>query len=96
MGKVEMRRVDSLPTNETAGGVRVTLITADGNEIQEYLGQPTGMPGNPLTDQRLHEKFLRCAEAGAIDGTEARGLLEHLDALERVPLAFAPFWKPRS
>lgn len=93
MGRVEMRRLDSLHTDEAPEGARVTLITAEGNTLQGYLGQPTGMPGNPLTDERLHEKFLRCTEAGGIVDLRARGLLEHLDALERAPLAFAPFWK---
>jgi len=93
MGRVEMRRLDSLHTDEAPEGARVTLITAEGNQIRGYLGQPAGMPGNPLTDERLHEKFLRCAEAGGIDALRARGLLEHLDALEKAPLAFAPFWK---
>ena len=94
MGRVEMRRLDSLHTDEAPEGARVSLITAEGNTLQGYLGQPTGMPGNPLTDERLHEKFLRCAEAGGIVDLRARGLLEHLDALESAPLAFAPFWKP--
>ena len=93
MDKVEMRRVDSLHTDAAPEGARVTLITAEGNKIQEYLGQPTGMPGNPLTDERLHEKFLRCAETGGIDDLRARDLLAHLEELEKAPLAFAPFWK---
>ncbi len=49
------------------------------------------MPGNPLTDERLHEKFLRCAEAaGSID--DVRGdLLDHLWAIEDAPCALVPF-----
>ncbi|MBI3370896.1 MAG: MmgE/PrpD family protein [Betaproteobacteria bacterium] len=93
MGKVEMRRVDSLHTDEAPEGARVTLITSAGREFQRYLGQPTGTPGNPLTDERLHEKFLRCAKAGGIDDAEARALLEHMVALENASLALAPFWK---
>ena len=79
-----MRRVDSLHTDEAPEGARVTLITAEGNKIQGYLGQPTGMPGNPLTDERLHAKFLRCAEAGGVEDLRARELLEHLKALEKL------------
>jgi len=93
MGKVEMLRVDSLHADEAPEGARITLITAEGSKVQGYLGQPAGMPGNPLTDGRLHEKFLRCAETGGVDDLRARDLLEHLIALEKAPLAFAPFWK---
>jgi 2-methylcitrate dehydratase PrpD len=93
MGRVEMRPVDSLHTDEAPEGARVTLITVEGNKIEGYLGEPTGMPGNPLSDERLHEKFLRCAVAGGVDGIRAQGLLEHLNALEKAPLAFAPFWE---
>jgi len=91
MDKVEMRRVDSLHADEAPEGARVTITTTRGNEIHGYLGQPTGMPGNPLTDAHLHQKFLRCAKAGGIDDLRARELLVHLAALEEAPLAFAPF-----
>lgn len=94
MAKVEMRQVDSLHTQEAPEGARVTVITTRGNEIQGYLGQPTGMPGNPLSDERLHEKFLRCAASGGISALRGQGLLKHLLAIEEVPRAFAPFREP--
>jgi 2-methylcitrate dehydratase PrpD len=96
MAKVQMRRVDSLHTEEAPEGARVTVITTRGSEIQGYLGQPTGMPGNPLTDADLHRKFLGCAAAGAIDDSRARGLLANLATLEEAPLAFAFFRTLRS
>jgi hypothetical protein len=40
------------------------------------------MPGNPLSDERLHEKFLRCAAAGGIEPLRARELLSQLDSLQ--------------
>jgi 2-methylcitrate dehydratase PrpD len=91
MAKVEMRRVDSLYTEEAPEGARVTVITTRGDEIQGYLGQPTGMPGSPLSDEQLHEKFVRCAGRGGIDVPRALGLLEHLVTIEKAPRAFAPF-----
>lgn len=94
MAKVEMRRVDSLHSEQAPEGARVTVITTRGNEIQAYLGQPTGMPGNPLSDEGLHEKFLRCAASGGIDRPRGQGLLEHLVAIEEAPRAFAPFREP--
>jgi 2-methylcitrate dehydratase PrpD len=91
MAKVEMRRVDSLYTEEAPEGARVTVITTRGDEIQGYLGQPTGMPGSPLSDEQLHEKFVRCAGRGGIDVPRALGLLEHLVTIEKATRAFAPF-----
>ena len=96
MAKVEMRRVDALHTEEAPEGARVTVITIRGDEIRDYLGQPTGMPGNPLSDDRLHEKFLRCAASGGGDALRAQALLSHLLTLEEAPRAIAPFREPRS
>jgi 2-methylcitrate dehydratase PrpD len=96
MAKVEMRQVDSLHTEEAPEGARVTVITNRGSEIRGYLGEPKGMPGNPLTDAELHRKFLLCAATAAIDDARAHGLLRHLAALEDAPQAFAPFRTLRS
>jgi 2-methylcitrate dehydratase PrpD len=93
MNKVEMRRADSLHRDESPEGARVTVMTTRGEEIEGYLAQPTGMPANPLSDEQLQQKFLRCAAAGGIDDVRARELLEHLAAMEEAPLAFAPFRK---
>lgn len=82
MEKVEMRRVDSLENETEPECARVTLVTNDGNKIQGYLGQPTGMPGNSMTDELLHKKFLRCAAAGGVRDVEACGLLKHLNEIE--------------
>ena len=94
MAKVEMRQVDSLHTQEAPEGARVTVITVRGSEIQGYLEQPTGMPGNPLSDEQLHEKFLRCAASGGISALRRQGLLKHLLAIEEAPRAFTPFREP--
>lgn len=94
MAKIEMRQVDSLYTVQAPEGARVTVITTRGNEIQAYLGAPTGMPANPLGDDRLHEKFLRCAASGGIDPLRAQGLLGHLLTIEEATRPFAPFHEP--
>lgn len=82
MAKVEMRRDDSLRDPAAPEGARVTLITDDGREIRGHLGQPRGMPGRPLSDEHLREKFLCCAQAGGIPHAEARHLLGHLERIE--------------
>lgn len=85
MSKVEMRRVDALDSKEAPEGARVTLVTKDGAEISGYLGEPMGMPGNPMSDADLHEKFLRCAAAGGLAPAKADALLKHLVFLESAP-----------
>jgi 2-methylcitrate dehydratase PrpD len=94
MAKVEMRRVDALQSDDAPEGARVTVIATDGRQFQDYLGQPTGMPGNPLADERLHGKFLRCAASGGIDARRARRLLLHLTTLEGAPRAFPDLRDP--
>lgn len=87
MGKVEMRRVDALHRDEAPEGARVSLHTNDGKEITDYLGEPMGMPGNPMSDEWLHGKFLRCAATGGLDQSKAKALLQHLDGIESAPRA---------
>lgn len=82
MGKVEMRRVEALDSKEAPEGARVTLKTKDGAEYSDYLGESMGMPGNPMSDAALHEKFLRCSAAGGLPPTKATELLKHLVAIE--------------
>ena len=82
MVKVEMRRVDALDCKDAPEAARVTLVTGDGIEITGYLGEPTGMPGNPMSNELLYEKFHRCATAGGLSDGEARTLLEHLTHIE--------------
>ncbi|PID39678.1 MAG: hypothetical protein CR984_06215 [Proteobacteria bacterium] len=78
MEKVTMRRVDELHTEAAPEGARVTLITRKGEKFQSYLGEPTGMPGNPMTDAQLHTKFFRCCEIGGMQKDHADNLLDHL------------------
>ena len=87
MGKVEMQRVDALHRDEAPEGARVTLQMFDGNDITGYLGEPMGMPGNPMSDEALHEKFLLCVATGGLDQLEATALLRHLDRIESAKTA---------
>lgn len=82
MEKVDMRRVDSLQSDDAPEGARVTITTNDGRQLQSYLGQPTGMPGNPMTGDQLQAKFLRCAAAGGLAGADGTRLLAYLNAIE--------------
>ena len=87
MAKVEMRRNDSLESKTEPESARVTLVTKNGDEISDYLGQPVGMPGNPMSDAVLHEKFRRCATVGGLNSATAEALLLHMTDIE---LAHSP------
>ncbi len=82
MAKIDMVRVDELHSENAPEGARVTLITQQGKEFQKYLGEPTGMPGNPLTERQLYDKYFRCCEVGGMEKDHAKSLLEHLLNLE--------------
>ena len=86
MSKVEMRRVDALQDTEAPEGARVTIMTDDGGEVADYLGVPTGMPANPMSDEQLHRKFLGCAAAGGLEPGRAAALLKYLANIETGPV----------
>ena len=85
MAKVGMRRVDALDRKEAPEGARVTLIGEDGTEVADYLSEASGMPGNPISDDLLHDKFRRCTTAGGLPDERARALLERLMRIETAP-----------
>lgn len=82
MSKVDMRRVDSLEDPKAPEGARVTLLIDDGGEVADYLGVPTGMPRNPMSDEQLQDKFLGCAGIGGLDPGQATDLLNFLKNIE--------------
>ena len=88
MSKVEMRRVDALQDAEAPEGARVTLVTNDGDEVADYLGIPKGMPDNPMRDDQIDDKFLRCMAAGGLDPGRATNLLKYLKNIESEPLDY--------
>ena len=91
MSKVEMRRIDALQHTEAPEGARVSLMTDEGAEIADYLGIPTGMPSNPMSDEQLHEKFLSCTAAGGLEPGRATALLKYLTNIETGPVPVFTF-----
>jgi 2-methylcitrate dehydratase PrpD len=88
MAKVKIRRVDSLHNDATPECARLTLHLDDGAEIQGYLAEPTGMPGNPMSNAALQRKFLTCLDYAAVPGEQAAALLENLlDLATGAPLS---------
>jgi 2-methylcitrate dehydratase PrpD len=65
MAKVEMRVIERAPDPDLAPedwpeGAKVTLMTTKGESFSLFLPRPTGMPGNPVTDAGLEEKYHAC------------------------------------
>ena len=60
----------------------MTLHLDNGTEIQGYLAEPTGMPGNPISDAALHQKYFACLEYAGVPDEQAAALLENLLELE--------------
>lgn len=76
-GKVKL--VVTPGTAEDAVRLRVTLH--DGTVLEETVQHATGSPENPLSDQRVNEKFLTLA-ARAIGQAQAEAVLERLWQLD--------------
>lgn len=65
MAKVEMCVVERAPDPDLTSqdwpeGAKVTLTTAGGEKLSLFLPRPTGMPGNPISDGDLEEKYRTC------------------------------------
>jgi len=82
MARVEMRQDPSLADEAAPECARVTVETDAGRQVSGFLAQPTGMPGNPMSDQALADKFHACMAAGGLAGTDAEALLAHLNGIE--------------
>ena len=82
MAKVTMIRDDSLADAEAPEGARVTIRTRDGQTVSDWLGQPTGMPGNPMSADALRGKFAACCAAGGLGAAETERLYRHIRGLE--------------
>jgi 2-methylcitrate dehydratase PrpD len=63
-------------------GAYVTLELADGRRLRDFLPRPTGMPGNPISDQALEDKFRDCFRYGGFSQERARRVADRLWRLE--------------
>lgn len=86
MGKVEMVRSDALTESAAERrnhleGAAVTVFTRDKRRLRVCKGAATGMPANPIPDERLFAKFRRCSSI-ALPTDEVDRLLERLNGLE--------------
>ena len=63
-------------------GARVVIETSDGRTVSGVLEEPTGMPGNPLSDEQIDGKFMACCAFAGLEDARARERLERLWAIE--------------
>ena len=54
----------------------VRLELNNGRVFEDFLGEPTGMPGNPLSDEALMEKFRACAGGAGLSSSRIESLVE--------------------
>lgn len=93
MTRVEIRRVDSLHDDATPECARLTLHLDDGAKLSGYLAEPTGMPGNPMSDVALQRKYSACMEFAHVPEKQAAALLQGLLEMETgrpLSRSFAP------
>ena len=83
-----MRRIDSLQDAKAPECARITLLTDDDRELTGYLGEPMGMPSNPMTEGQIHDKFLKCTAVGGMLSDQSTTLLKHLTTIELASSAF--------
>jgi 2-methylcitrate dehydratase PrpD len=82
----ELRRKVRFNIDHSKGEDQVTLRVAmkDGSVLEHTVEHATGSPENPLSDERLADKFLTLASATLGDGP-ARDLLGRLWDLDSIP-----------
>ncbi|MEE8307971.1 MAG: hypothetical protein V3R81_11950, partial [Gammaproteobacteria bacterium] len=89
MNKVTMRVPEYLEIDNTVHlrcpeGAGVTLTTQTQEQYGDFLDRPTGMPGNPVSDAALEDKFCDCFRHGGIPEERARRVAQRIWALETI------------
>jgi 2-methylcitrate dehydratase PrpD len=101
IAKVEMRVIDEaqeagLAPEDWPEGAKVTLTTAEGERLSLFLPRPTGMPGNPISDSDLEEKYRACLAFAGLSPEAAEMSarlvwdLENQESLDELVQALAP------
>jgi 2-methylcitrate dehydratase PrpD len=78
--KVKFKIVDGMGEDQ----VELHLTMKDGSVLSERIEHATGSPENPMSDQRLEEKFMTLA-AETLGHDEAFDLLGRLWRLDEIP-----------
>jgi 2-methylcitrate dehydratase PrpD len=89
MARVEMRLSAELVNDPTVPercpeGAYIVLDLADGRQLRDFLPRPRGMPGNPVSDEALEDKFRDCFRYGGVSEERARRVAQRLWRLETI------------
>ncbi|WP_436348544.1 MmgE/PrpD family protein [Natronorubrum sp. FCH18a] len=96
ISKVERDFESNLFDGDYAGyGARVDVETVDGRSFTKSVTQAPGSPSNPVSEERLGDKFTECAETVLSESTTAElasviDSLEEPDAVDRLTNLVAP------
>ena len=84
-------RAEALPEFPAAFPARVTVTMRAGERHVAYIGHNLGTPGNPMTDDDVTAKFMRCATPalGAARAAELAGMIDALGAADGATRLFA-------
>lgn len=50
------------PKLGTHGIIKISIILTNGDKLSGTISSPKGNPENPLTEEEIHEKFIRCLQ----------------------------------
>jgi len=89
MQKVSMYVPDYLKNDATVPlrcpeGAGITITTRSQEQFDDFLDRPTGMPGNPVTDEVLEDKFRYCCRHGGVPAKRARRVAQRIWGLETI------------
>lgn len=62
-------------------GARVIVETVNGDEYQEEVKYAPGSPSNPISDERLEEKFFECAET-VLSHEDATTIIDTIETID--------------
>ncbi len=86
MSRVEMVEADDLNGSDFQPDfpecARVTITMSNGENFTGFLGAPTGMPSNPMSDEELSGKFRTCASYAGWSDDKASTILTRLWDIE--------------
>jgi 2-methylcitrate dehydratase PrpD len=89
MKKVTMQvpqwlRDDASVADRCPEGAGIKMTTRLGEQYDAFLERPTGMPGNPVSDESLTAKFHDCCRFGGILDSQSMRIAERIWQLESI------------
>lgn len=85
MSRITVSVDDDIPENSLTGVThqsRVRVTTTDGKVFEQTVLDPKGSPANPISQDELKDKFMRCA-ADLFDQSKAQAAYDHLLSIPR-------------